>query len=80
MTTTALNTKVSEVENKISNHAKYISTQELNKLTMENVAARLKQVNLVSKTDFENKLINFNRKITLNKTKYLEIKKRNEIV
>ena len=80
MTTTALNTKVSEVENKISNHAKYISTQEWNKLTMENVAARLKQVNLVSKTDFENKLINFNRKIALNKTKYLEIKKRNEIV
>ena len=77
MTATALNTKVSEVENKISNHAKYISTQELNKLMMENVAARLKQVNLVSKTDFENKLINFNRKITLNKTKYLEIKKKN---
>ena len=28
VTTTALNTKISEVENKIPNHGKYITTQE----------------------------------------------------
>ena len=38
-----------------------------------NFAARLKQANFVSKTDFDNKLISFNRTITSNKTKYLEI-------
>ena len=31
----------------------------------------LAQVNVVTKTDFDDKLINFNRKITSNKTKHL---------
>ena len=44
-------------------------------MTAENFDARLKQANLVSKTDFDNKLISFNRKITSNKTEYLEVKK-----
>ena len=39
-------------------------------------AAILKQDNLVSKSDFDNKLIRFNRKITSNKTKYLEVQKK----
>ena len=73
--TTVLNTKSTEVENKISNHAKYITTPEFNKLTADNFAARLKQANLVNKTDFDNKLTSLNRKITSNKTKYLEVKK-----
>ena len=68
VTTTALNTKISEVENKISVHAKCITIEEFNKLAAENFAARLKQINLVKKTDFDNKLISFNRKITSNKT------------
>ena len=76
MTTTVLNTKISKFENKIHDHAKYITTQEFNKLTAENVTSRLKQANLVRKTDLDNKLISFNRKITLNKTKYLEVQKR----
>ena len=76
MTTTILNTKISEVENKIPNHDKYITTPELNKLTVENVTARLKQADLVSKTDFDNKLTSFNRKITSNKTKHLEHQKK----
>ena len=59
MTATALNTKISEVENKIPDHAKYIATQEFNKLTTENFAAWLKQANLLSKTDFYNKVISF---------------------
>ena len=43
MTTTVLNTKVSEVENKICNHDKYITALEFDKLTAESFAARLKQ-------------------------------------
>ena len=71
MTTAVLNTKIREVENKISDHAKYINTKEFNKLTAENVTARL-----VSKTDFDNKLISFNKKIALNKTKFWEVQKK----
>ena len=56
-------------------HAKYITTPEFKKLTAENFGARLKPANLVSKTDFDDKLISFNRKITSNKTKYSEVKK-----
>ena len=40
--TTVLNTKISEVENKITNHDKYITIPEFNKLTAENFTARLK--------------------------------------
>ena len=36
----------------------------------------LKQANLVNKSDFGNKLISFNKKITSSKTKYLEILKK----
>ena len=69
MTTAVRNTKTNEVENKIHSHTKYITTQEFNKLNADNSAGRLKGANLVSKTDFYNKLISFNRKITSNKTK-----------
>ena len=55
MTTTVLNIKISEVENKIPSHDKYITTPEYNNLTAENFTARLKQVNLVTKTDFDKK-------------------------
>ena len=56
MTTTVLNTKISQVENKIPDHANYITTQEFNKLNAKNFTARLTQATLVSKTDFDNKL------------------------
>ena len=49
---TDYNTKTSEVENNIATdhvHDKYITTQEFNKLTSENFAARLKQANLAKK-------------------------------
>ena len=36
------------------------------KLTAENFDARLKQDKLISKTDFDNKLVTFNRRITSN--------------
>ena len=67
-----MNTKISEVENKVSDNSKYITTQEFNNLTAESFAARLKQANLVIKTDFDNKVASLNELITLNKTKHLE--------
>ena len=36
MTATVLNTKISEVENKIPENSKYITSQEFNKLMAEN--------------------------------------------
>ena len=51
------------------NQNKYITTQEFNKLTSENVSARLKQVNLA--TDFDDKLKHSNNKVTLNKVKHV---------
>ena len=76
VTTTVLNTKISEVENKIPDISKYITTQEFNKLTTENSEARLKQADSVSKANFDNKLTSFNRRITSNKTKHLEVQKK----
>ena len=73
MTTTALITKNVEVENKVPNHDKNIATLEFNKLTAEGFAARLKQADLVNKTDFHNKLTSFNRQVTSNRTKHLEV-------
>ena len=39
-TITVLNTKISEVKNKIPNHDKYLTTPEFNKLTAETFTAR----------------------------------------
>ena len=50
MTTNVLNTKISEVENKILPTSKYITNQVFNKLTAKNFTARLKQADLVSRT------------------------------
>ena len=74
--------KIIEIERNITDyvHDKYITTPELNKLTAGNFAARLAQVNLVSKndianfvnkTDFDDKLKNLNKKVTSNKTKHV---------
>ena len=52
------NTKISEIENKITSdhdHDKHITTQEFNKLTSENITARLKQANLTCNNDLEKK-------------------------
>ena len=67
------NTKISEIEKKISdhNHDKYITTSESNKLTTENFKARLAQADLVPKTDFAIKLQDISKRITSNKTKHL---------
>ena len=45
-------------------------------MTSEIFAARLKQANLVPKTEFVHKLTSFNKRITSNKTKPLEVEKK----
>ena len=52
MTTTLLNPKV---ENKIPDHDKYTTTSEFSRLRAENFTARLRQANLVTKNDFDQK-------------------------
>ena len=76
VTTIVLNAEISEVENKITDNSKYVITLEFNKLTAEHFAARLKQADLVSKTGFDNKPTSFNRQITSNKRKHLEVKRK----
>ena len=70
---TDYNTKFTEIENKLNNHShyKYIDTQEFNKLAADFFNARLAQVKLITKPEFDSKLSNLNRKITSNKTKHL---------
>ena len=43
-----------------------------NLITVENFAASLKQVNVVNKTHFDNKLTSFNKWLTSSETKNLE--------
>ena len=45
------NTKIDKIEKKIPDHDKYITTQEVNKLTADNFTKRFKQADLSSKTD-----------------------------
>ena len=56
-------------------NSKYISSEEFSKLTAENVKAKLKEDDLVNKTDFDNKLTSFNWRISSNKTKHSEVQK-----
>ena len=70
---TDYNAKTSEIEKKLTdhNHDKYITTPEFNKFMAEVFVARLAQANLITKTDFYNKLISLNKKINSNKTKHV---------
>ena len=70
---TCYNANVTGVENKLNNHNhdKYIDTPEFNKLAADVFNARLAQANLITKTDFNTKLLSLNRKITQNKAKHL---------
>ena len=73
---TDYNTKISEIETKRTdhNHDKYITTPEFNEVTAENFAGRLKQANLETKTNFDDKPRSLNQKIDSNKTEHLVIK------
>ena len=61
---TDCNTKISELEKKVTdhNHDKYINTSEFNKLGATNFTVRLTQANLVTKADFDTKLISLSKK------------------
>ena len=54
---TDYNTKITDIENKLNNHNhdKYVATSEFNTLAANVFNARLVQVNLISKTDFDAK-------------------------
>ena len=68
---TAYETKISELEKKLTDHNydKYIATPEFNTLAADVFNARLAQANLITKTDFDAKLSRPNRKITSNNQK-----------
>ena len=64
---------INEIEQKLTdhNHDKYITIREFNTLATALFNARLPQVNLITKTDFDAKLSHFNRKGIANKSKHL---------
>ena len=68
---TDYNTKISELEKKLTNHNhdKYITTPEFNTLAANVFNVRLAQANLIRKTDFDAKLSSLKRKFTAYKTK-----------
>ena len=70
---TNYDTKISELEKKGTdhNHDKYITTPEFNTLAADVFNARLAQANLITKTNFDGKFSSLNRKIILDKSKYL---------
>ena len=67
---TDYDTKITEIENRLTNHNhdKYISTPEFNNLAAV-FNARLPQANLVMKTNFDNTVSSLDSKIAENKTK-----------
>ena len=57
---TLLNTTIGEFENTSPDSSKYITTQDRNKLTAENLLTKLNQANLVTETNIDHKLTRFN--------------------
>ena len=70
---TDYNTKITEIENKLTdhNHDKYIDNSEFNKLAADAFNARLAQAKLITKMEFDSNLSSLNRNITSNETKHL---------
>ena len=70
---TDYNTKISEVEKKITyhNHDKYITTPEFNNLAARVFTARLARANLVTKTDFDIELKKISDRVTSDISKHL---------
>ena len=65
MITSVLNTNISEIENKMPENSKNFTTQEFDKLETENLAARLKQADLVNKIDFDKPILILGQEILL---------------
>ena len=61
---TDYNTKITDMENKLTNHNqdKYVATSEFNTLAANVFNTRLAQANLITKTDFDAKLSSLNKK------------------
>ena len=77
VTKTDYNTRISDVEKKITdyNHDIYITTREFNAMAASAFNARLAQGNLVTKTDFDTKLKDISDRVTSNETKHLLVEK-----
>ena len=60
------NTKISELEKNITDHNqdKYITTSELNTLAITVVNTKITQANLITKTDFDIKVLSIDSKVT----------------
>ena len=73
---TDYDTKITEIENKLTNHEydKYIDTSKFNTLANNPFNTRIARANLITKTDFDAKLSNLNRKVTQNKSDHLLVK------
>ena len=73
---TDYNTKITEIENKVTNHKhdEYITAPKFNTLALDTFNVRIAQANLITKTDFDAKLSGLNRKITKNKSDHLLVK------
>ena len=71
------NTKITETEKELAhhNHNNHITTPEFHKLLAEVFDARSARENLVTKTDFDDKLRSPNQKINSDKTKDLLVEK-----
>ena len=67
------NTKISELEKKLTdhNHDKYITTPGFSTMVFSVFNVRLAQENLITKIDFDAKLSSLNRKFIANKIKHL---------
>ena len=52
---TDYDTNITDIENKLNNHDKYVATSEFNTLAADVFNARLAQANLITKTDFDAK-------------------------
>ena len=78
---TDYNTKVTEIQNKLTNHNhdKYIGNQELNKIAADFLNLRLSQAKLITKTDFYAKLLSLNKKITQKLQKAMHLLVENEL-
>ena len=73
---TDYNAKVTKTKNKLNNHNhdKYITTSEFNTLAADVFNARLSQVNLVTKANFDNTVSSLDSKILRVKQKTILLK------
>ena len=70
-----------DIEKKVTDHDhdKYSTTSEFSELTTENFTARLAQENLVTKADFDAKLMSRNKKINSKNKKTKPLLVENEL-